>query len=89
MTDLTAFGKTRKLDLFLRTNGGHTEVPWRASPSLREFCDEFHVLIPHRATSSGTLTAMGGDTIVMTPLGVLGPIDPSRTTAPPAPRRRD
>lgn len=76
---LTAIGKTSKLDLLLRTNGGQTEVPWRIVSLVREFCDEFHVLIPHKATSSGTLTAMGGDTIVMTPLGVLGPIDPSRT----------
>lgn len=76
---LTSIGKTSRLDLYLRTNGGATEVPWRIVSLAREFCDEFNVLIPHRAASSGTLTAMGGNTIVMTPLGVLGPIDPSRT----------
>src|SRR5581483_4880496 len=76
---LTAIGKTKKLDLFLYTRGGDTEVPWRMVSLIREFCDEFGVLVPHRASSSGTLLAMGADEIVMTPLSVLGPIDPSRT----------
>lgn len=76
---LKAIGKTDKLDLFLFTRGGDTEVPWRMVSLIREFCDTFGVLVPHRASSSGTLLALGADEIVMTPLGVLGPIDPSRT----------
>lgn len=76
---LTAIGKTDRLDLFLRTNGGDTEVPWRIVSLAREFAKEFNVLVPYKALSSGTLTALGADNIVMTPLGVLGPIDPSRT----------
>jgi hypothetical protein len=83
---LTAIGKTPKLDLLLNTGGGDTEVPWRIVSLIREFCDEFAVLVPHRAASAGTLIAMGADEIVMTPLGVLGPIDPSRTH-PLLPRR--
>jgi hypothetical protein len=83
---LIAIGKTPKLDLFLNTGGGDTEVPWRIVSLVREFCDEFAVLVPHRAASAGTLIAMGADEIVMTPLGVLGPIDPSRTH-PLLPRR--
>ncbi len=83
---LTAIGKTPKLDLFLNTGGGDTELPWRVVSLVREFCDEFAVLVPHRAASAGTLIAMGADEIVMTPLGVLGPIDPSRTH-PLLPRR--
>lgn len=46
---------------------------------IREFTDHLGVLIPHRAASSGTLIALGANEIVMTPLAVLGPIDPSRT----------
>lgn len=76
---LTAIGKTPKLDLFLRTTGGDTDIPWRIVSLIREFCDEFNVLVPHIAMSSGTITALGADSIVMTPLGALGPIDPSRT----------
>jgi hypothetical protein len=83
---MNAIGKIPKLDLFLRTNGGDTEVPWRIVSLVREFCDEFNVLIPYRAASAGTALALGADHIVMTPLGVLGPIDPSRTH-PLLPRR--
>jgi hypothetical protein len=83
---LVAIGRTPKLDLLLNTGGGDTEIPWRIVSLVREFCDEFAVLVPHRAASAGTLIAMGADEIVMTPLGVLGPIDPSRTH-PLLPRR--
>jgi hypothetical protein len=76
---LTSIGKTPRLDLFLRTFGGDTEAPWRIVSLIREFCDEFNVLVPDVAMSSGTLTSLGADSIVMTKLGVLGPIDPSRT----------
>jgi len=67
------------IDLVIFTHGGDTEVPWRLVALIREFCDKFSVLIPYRAYSAGTLIAMGADEIVMTPLGVLGPIDPTRT----------
>ncbi len=83
---LETIGKTKRLDLFLNTGGGDTDIPWRIVSLVREFCDEFAVLVPHRAASAGTLIAMGADEIVMSRLGVLGPIDPSRTH-PLLPRR--
>lgn len=83
---LSAIGRHDALDLVLYTRGGDTEVPWRFVSLAREFCKRFSVLIPYRAYSSGTLMAMGADEIVMTPLGVLSPIDPSRTH-PLLPRR--
>jgi hypothetical protein len=46
---------------------------------MREFCETLSVLIPHRAVSAGTLIALGADEIIMTPLSILGPIDPSRS----------
>jgi hypothetical protein len=75
---LSAIGKTDRLDLFLQTGGGDVEVPWRVVSLVREYCDHFAVIVPHRAASAGTLLALGADEIVMTPLSVLGPIDPSR-----------
>lgn len=83
---LNAIGRQKALDLFLYTRGGDTEIPLRFVSLIREFCDRFAVLIPYRAYSAGTLLALGADEIVMTPLGVLGPIDPSRTH-PLLPRR--
>ncbi len=45
---------------------------------MREYAEHLGGLIPHRAHSSGTLLALGADEIVMTPLSILGPIDPTR-----------
>ena len=83
---LCAMGKQPALDLVLFTRGGDTEVPLRLVTLIREFCDRFSVLVPYRCHSSGTMIAMGSDEVVMSPLGVLGPIDPTRTH-PLLPRR--
>lgn len=83
---LSAIGKQDKLDMFLFTRGGDTEAPWRIVTLMREFCNRFTVLVPYRAYSAGTLLAMGADEIVMTSMGVLSPIDPSRSH-PLLPRR--
>jgi len=76
---LTAIGRQPELDVLLFTRGGDVEVSWRLVTLIREFCDRLVLLVPGRATSSGTLFALGADEIVMTSLGVLGPIDPSRS----------
>jgi serine dehydrogenase proteinase len=76
---LVAIGPVPRLDLVLVTRGGDTEAPWRIVSLIREFCSEFGVLVPYRASSAGTLISLGADEIVMTALGTLGPIDPSRT----------
>jgi hypothetical protein len=83
---LEAIGKTKKLDLILYTTGGDVDVPIRLVTLMREYCEVLGILLPHRAHSAGTLLALGGDEIVMTPLSVLGPIDPSRSH-PLLPRR--
>lgn len=65
------------IDLFLHSNGGDGTVPWRIVTLIREFTRKFSVLIPHRAFSAATLTALGADTIIMHPMGMLGPTDPT------------
>ena len=65
------------LDLFIHSNGGDGTVPWRLVTLLREYCSELRVLVPHRAFSAATLTALGADKIVMHPMGMLGPTDPT------------
>jgi hypothetical protein len=72
----TARMETR-IDLFLHSNGGDGVVPWRLVTLLREFCKELNVLIPHRAFSAATLTALGADHVVMHRMGMLGPTDPT------------
>ena len=66
-----------KIDLFIHSNGGDGTVPWRLVTLIREYTEDFSVLVPHRAFSSATLTALGADNIVMHPMGMLGPTDPT------------
>jgi len=73
-------GKPRdhtKIDLFLHSNGGDGTVPWRLVTLLREHASRFAVLVPYKAYSAATLTALGADSIVMHPIGMLGPTDPT------------
>lgn len=66
-----------KIDLFLHSNGGEGTVPWRLVTLIREYCSEFNVLVPHNAFSAATLTALGADKVIMHPMGMLGPTDPT------------
>ena len=50
--------KGEKIDLLLVSNGGDGIVPWRLVTLIREFTDDFSVLIPWRAFSAATLTAL-------------------------------
>jgi len=78
---LEAIGKVNKIALFLYTTGGDTMVPWRLVNLIREYCDQFTVLVPYKAHSAGTLVCLGADEIVMTKMAELSPIDPSVTNA--------
>jgi Serine dehydrogenase proteinase len=66
-----------KIDLFLHSNGGDGIVPWRLLTLLREYAEAVDVLVPHHAFSAATLACLGSNTIVMHPMGMLGPIDPT------------
>lgn len=69
-------GKAKpKIDLFIHSNGGDGTVPWRLVTLIREYTNHFGVLVPNRAFSAATLTALGADEIVMHPMGMLGPTD--------------
>jgi len=66
-----------KIDLFLHSNGGDGTVPWKLVTLIREYAEKFCVLVPYKAFSAATLTALGADEIVMHPMGMLGPTDPT------------
>lgn len=74
-------GKIPRIDLFIHSNGGDGTVPWRLVTLIREFCDEFNVLVPNRAFSAATLTALGADHVVMHAMGMLGPTDATVSNA--------
>jgi hypothetical protein len=75
------------VDLFIHSNGGDGTVPWRLVTLIREYATKFSVLVPYKAFSAATLTALGADKIVMHTMGMLGPTDPTVTNPfnPPDP----
>jgi hypothetical protein len=77
---LRARGKSNRVCLYIHSNGGDGVVPWRMVSLIREYAEYFTVLVPHRAFSAATLLALGADRVVMHPMGMLGPIDPTITT---------
>jgi len=84
---LESMGNVDKIDLFLYTPGGLSNAGTGLVALLREFCKKFSVIIPFKAHSAGTLIALGADSIVMTKVAQLSPVDPSIQSPynPPAP----
>lgn len=78
---LDAIGVVPKITLLLDTNGGNTLAGWNIVNLIRQFCDDFEVIVPMKARSTGTLMCLGADRIIMTKQATLGPIDPSVNTA--------
>ena len=76
-SQLRRIGKTEKIDLVLYSSGGDTMVPWRLVSMIREYCDNFSVIIPYKSHSAATMIALGADEIVMSDMSELSPIDPS------------
>lgn len=74
---LDKIGKVQKISLLLYTRGGDTMAAWSLVNLIRQFCNEFEVIIPSKAQSSGTIISLGADNIMMTKQAILGPIDPS------------
>ncbi|HHX95064.1 MAG TPA: hypothetical protein GX691_04485 [Clostridia bacterium] len=78
---LETLGENERIDLFLYTRGGDVLTPWRLVNLIREYTENFSLLVPFRAYSAGTLIGLGASEIVMGKMGELGPIDPSVANA--------
>ena len=76
---LEKIGKTQKIDLVIFSTGGDTLVPWRLVAMIREYCDEYSLIVLHKAHSAATMIALGADIILMDELSEISPIDPSVT----------
>lgn len=74
---LQKIGEADKIDLVLYSPGGITMAGYGLVNLIREFCEEFNVIIPFRALSCATLIALGANEIIMTKNAMLSPIDPS------------
>jgi hypothetical protein len=85
---LRQIGKTKKIDLWIHSHGGATEVPWLLVQMIREYCEAFGVLVTELAQSAATHIALGADEIVMGSASRLSPVDPQRQH-PLLPRDKD
>jgi len=90
---ILALGKTDdiKLDLFIYSRGGQSDVPWTIVSMFREYAKKgsFSVLIPYRAHSAATVISLGADEIIMTQKAELGPIDITIGSGPYNPIDKD
>jgi hypothetical protein len=88
---LGSSGDDLKLDLFLYSRGGHSDVPWALVSMFREYASKgsFSVLIPYRAHSAATVISLGADEIIMTKKAELGPIDITINSGPYNPTEKD
>lgn len=84
---LLSFGRVSHLDLFLYTSGGLINAASGLVALIKEFAEKFSVLIPFKAHSAGTLIALGANSIVMSRVGQLTPVDPTINSPynPPVP----
>lgn len=73
---LKVIGHTPKIDLILHSYGGAVDTPYKVVMLIREFCDEFGVIVPFAAKSAASMVVLGADEVVMGPVSELGPIDP-------------
>ena len=73
-----------KIDLFIYSRGGDSNVPWALVSMIREYCKKgsFSVLVPFRAHSAATVISLGADEVIMTKKGELGPIDATLSSGP-------
>lgn len=74
---LNKLGENEKITLFIYTTGGITVSGYSIVNLIREYCEKFQVAVPFRCLSTGTLMALGADSIIMSKMGQLGPVDPS------------
>ncbi len=66
--ELANIGKTGKIDLFLHSYGGAVDTPYKIVMLIREFCDEFSVIVPFSAKSAASMIVLGADEVVMGPI---------------------
>lgn len=70
---------SRKLTLFIKSDGGTGMASLRIVHLLRQYVDRIHAVIPLNCSSAATMIALGADEIHMGPMAYLTAIDTSLT----------
>jgi len=77
-----------QLDVVLHSGGGDIDAAYNLALLLRRFGTErLTFIVPRWAKSAATLLVCAGDSILMTPVAELGPVDPQITEMNPLERR--
>ena len=67
--------KFKILDVIIQTPGGDIDAAYKITKLLRNSSKIINMIVPLYAKSAGTLVCIAGDTIIMTTLAELGPLD--------------
>jgi len=70
----------KKIELLIYSRGGDGSTALTIVSLIREYCNEFGVIVPWRAHSAATLIALGSNSILMLKSGQLSPVDVNITT---------
>ena len=82
--------KGEQLEVIVDSGGGDIDPAYNLAQLFRTFAPEKLVfVIPRWAKSAATLLSCGGDSICMTPIAELGPLDPQYTIFDPFEKRRE
>jgi hypothetical protein len=73
---------SKSIDVLLHSPGGRPDATERLVGLLRGKFENVHFLIPHSAYSAATMLALSGNSIVLHPSAILGPIDPQINGVP-------
>lgn len=65
-----------EVDILIHSPGGRADATERIVLILRNKFKKINFLIPHSAYSAATMLALSGNSIVLHPTAILGPIDP-------------
>ena len=76
---LRSLPKTKKLSLFVKSDGGSGQVSLQMVNLLRQFATGFTALVPLECESAATMLALGADRILMGPMAHLSAVDTSLT----------
>lgn len=68
--------QTDNLVLVLNTPGGEVDAAYMLVQVLRANCKHLTIIIPLWAKSAGTLVCLGADSLVMSGIAEMGPLDP-------------
>jgi hypothetical protein len=77
-----------RLDVIIHSSGGDIDAAYNLSMLFRKFgTEELNFIIPRWAKSAATLLVCSGDSILMSPIAELGPLDPQITHLNPIEKR--